>query len=582
MASQQKTNTFFGSAAVLLAGMLIVKIIGAIYKIPLGMLLTEEAYGDFNGAYNIYNFFLTISVTGLPVALSKTVSEQHTLGRENQVTRVFRVAFIAFLVMGIISFLIMSIFSGEVAKYIIKNDKASMCIQALSVAVLCTCCCSAFRGFAQGHMNMIPTSISQIIEALCKALVGLSLAYAILNMVIEPQELRERYAAVGAIAGVSVGSVFSLFYLAVRHTRARRRAREKSADVPDRSRTILSRLLTLAIPITLSSCTMSIVTLIDTNLVMGQLQDVFLGIQNGLYQNVDSISGIFDKAVAIFNDNTAAMLANPKSEIEPVLDSARSLYGTYSKAINIYNLPFNLITPLTATVVPAVSACLARKDRLGAHNIAESALRFAAMVALPAGLGLFALGTPIIHLIYFGKSDPTIGGPLLSILGLASIFVCFQLICTSILQSHGVVRLPILTVAVGGAVKILVNLALVGRPDVMVMGAPIGTLCCFIVVAVLNFILIKWKVPNPPAYFKVLFKPLLAAVVMAAAAWATQGFLSRHVSNTLTGNAVSTLGAIVVGLVVYVILVLALRILSRKDLDLMPKGDKIAKILRIR
>ena len=129
---------------------ILVKIIGAIYKIPLTALLSEEAYGDFNGAYNIYSFFLTISTAGLPVALSKTVSETNTLGRQNQKSRVFRVAFCAFLVMGIFSFICMSVFSQFVATHTIENPKAVYCVLALAPAVLCTCCCSAFRGCAKG------------------------------------------------------------------------------------------------------------------------------------------------------------------------------------------------------------------------------------------------------------------------------------------------------------------------------------------------------------------------------------------------------------------------------------------------
>jgi len=143
LSNQQKKNTFYGAAAILTVSTILVKIIGAIFKIPLIAILPEEAYGDFNGAYNIYSFFLTISTAGLPVALSKTVSECHTLGRENQKHRVFRVAFCAFLFMGLFSFLCMSVFGQLVATYIIGNEKAVFCVWALAPAVLCTCCCSS-------------------------------------------------------------------------------------------------------------------------------------------------------------------------------------------------------------------------------------------------------------------------------------------------------------------------------------------------------------------------------------------------------------------------------------------------------
>ena len=220
---------------------ILVKIIGAIFKIPLIAILPEEAYGDFNGAYNIYSFFLTISTAGLPVALSKTVSECHTLGRENQKHRVFRVAFCAFLFMGLFSFLCMSVFGQLVATYIIGNEKAVFCVWALAPAVLCTCCCSAFRGYAQGHMNMMPTAISQIIEALCKLFLGLGLAMVFMT----PDPLAGGHpqpaGASGALIGVSFGSVLSVIYLAFNHFRTRRGSAARAADQPDRSRVVLAR-----------------------------------------------------------------------------------------------------------------------------------------------------------------------------------------------------------------------------------------------------------------------------------------------------------------------------------------------------
>ena len=582
MSSQQKKNTFYGAAAFLTLTTILVKVIGAIYKIPLTALLSDEAYGDFGAAYNIYNFFLTISTAGLPVALSKTVSECNALGRQNQKDRVFRVAFTAFLTMGILSFICMSVFSQLVATHVLQNEKAVYAVLALSPAVLCTCCCSAFRGYAQGHLNMVPTGVSQIMESLCKLFLGLGLTLLILHSAIQPDDLRERLSAVGALAGVSIGSILSVTYLAINHIRTRRQVKTPATDRPDRSRDILSRLLKLAIPITLSSCTTAIVTLIDTSLVNGQLQNVFAAIADGLTDVSNSFLDIFPKSVAIYQENVAALAKDPTSGIVPVLDSARSLFGAYQKTMSVYNLPFNLMIPLTACIVPGVSACIARRDGLGAQRTTESAMRISALIALPCGFGLFALGGPIIHLLTLGNVDTSIAGPLLSILGIASIFVCIQLVCTAILQANGIVNLPIITVVIGGIAKIIVNYTLVGNPKIMIFGAPVGTLTCFVIVAVLNLLIIKRMVPNPPRYFIVFFKPLIASALMGAAVWAVHGLLSQVFTGSFLLNTVATALAILVGVLVYAVLVLALRVLSREDLEMMPKGDKIAKLLHIR
>ena len=564
---------------------IIVKVIGAIYKIPLTALLPDEAYGDFNAAYNIYTFFLTISTAGLPVALSKTVSECNTLGRQNQKSKVFQVAFFAFLFMGLFSFVCMSVFSPIVAKYVLQNEKAVFAVLALSPSVLCTCICSAFRGYAQGHMNMVPTGISQVIEAVSKMFLGLALAFLILNSAIPDEDLKSRLSASGALLGVSIGSILSVAFLAFNHIRTNRRERITSSDTPDTSKQILSRLLKLAIPITLSSCTLTIVNLIDTGLVQSQLQTVFTAIQDGLTGISNSVLDIFPKAVAIFQENLAAfqaeVLTNPDTQLNPILDSARELYGVYSKTMSIYNLPFNLMVPLTACIVPGVSACIARRDGLGAQRTTESAMRVSALIALPCGFGLFALGTPIIQLLTVGNVDESIAGPLLSILGIASLFVCIQVVASAILQANGIVNLPIITMVIGGVSKVIVSYVLVGNPRIMIYGAPIGTLTCFVVVSVLNLIIIKRMVPHPPRYHLAFIKPTVAAAIMGAAVWAVHGLLTKVFSGSFLMDAVAAAGAILVGVVVYAVLVVLLRVLSKEDLEMMPKGDKIAKLLHI-
>ena len=542
MSNAEKKSTFFGGAAILAASAILVKVIGAIYRIPLGNILSDEVMADYNSAYNIYNFFLTISTAGLPVALSKTISEANALGRHNQVQRTFRVAFITFLILGLLSFFCMTVLAAPMAQIVISNPKAVYCVMALAPSVLCVCIMSAFRGYFQGHFNMMPTGISQVIEAFFKLVVGLALALFLVNVVQKPE-----LGSVGAIIGVSCGSVVALVYILFLFFRDRRhRQRIRAADRPDGSMRILSNLLKLAIPITLGSAATSLVTLIDTKLVMSQLQSV--------YQTVDGLGK------------------------EAALDAARGLYGIYSKTMSIYNLPFSMMVPLTACIIPAVSASLARRDHLGAQKVSESALRIGLLLALPMGMGLFALGGPIMGLL-FPSIDVEVAGPLLSVLGLASIFVALQLLCNSILQANGMVNLPILAVVIGGVVKVVVNFILVGNPDIRINGAPVGTLCCFIVISALEIFIIRRSIPAPPSFLRAFLKPFVPSAIMAAAAWATYGLLTNFLH---MGNSLATIGGIGVGVVVYLVLVLALRVLSREDLELMPKGDKIAKILHIK
>ena len=207
VAQSPKQNTFFGGAAVLAAGILVVKLIGLFYKIPLLNIIGEQGTADFGNAYNIYAVLLTISTAGLPVAVSKLVSEANALGRQNQVRRTFRLAMALFLTLGVLSFLVMFFCADQLAG-LMHDSMAAPGIKALAPAVICVGCLSAFRGYAQGHGRMTPTAVSQIIEALCKLTVGLGLAYWLVKHGADAS-----HAAAGAITGVTVGTIVALAYM---------------------------------------------------------------------------------------------------------------------------------------------------------------------------------------------------------------------------------------------------------------------------------------------------------------------------------------------------------------------------------
>lgn len=536
-----------------------VKLIGALYKIPLGNMLSNEAFTNFSTAYNVYNLFLTISTAGLPVALSKTISEADTLGRRNQIQRVFQVALTTFAVLGLLSFIAMSFFGAPLA-VLMGDDSAVYCIRALSPSVLCVCIMSAFRGYYQGHANMIPTAISQIIEAACKLVIGLALAFLILATFTGGDTYKQRMAAAGAIFGVSVGSIIALIYLATRYVRSRRRsAALTSRDQPDAAGDIFARLLKLAIPITLGSAAISIVTIIDTKVVLSLLRKMYTDLPE------------------LITPEAYAQMAE-KGGVDAELFMAQGLMGIYNKCLAIYNLPSQLMVAITASVIPAVSACLAKRDKRAASRTSESALHIGVILAFPMGIGIYSLAGPIIEFLFPGKLDLEIAAPIMATLGLATIFVCIMLICNSILQAHGLVYLPVITVIIGGIIKIAVNYMLVSNYEINVQGASIGTLCCFAAIALMDLAVIKRVIPLPPRYIRVFCKPLIAAALMGAAAWGSHGVLTNFLG---LGNRLATMGAIVIAAVVYVILVLALRVITKEDLSLMPKGEKIAKMLHI-
>ena len=589
----QKQNTFFGGAAILAMGILVVKLIGMFYKIPLVNIIGEQGTADFNNAYNIYAVLLTISTAGLPVAVSKLVSEANATGRRNQVRRIFRLSLILFLILGVLSFLVM-FFKADWLAGLMNDSKAAPGIQVLAPAVICVGCLAAFRGYTQGHSNMTPTSVSQIIEALCKLVIGLGLAWWLVSAG-QPAHM----AAAGAIAGVTVGTIVALAYMVLSFAFVQSREPRLAQDTPDAAGTILGDILRIAVPITLSSSMVGIVTVIDSSLVQGQLQRVLLEDPAcwALYAQFVDIPALETARDLWLGTTTATPPTIAALELQATqgvpaavalhdcLESiSRTLYGNYGGALNIYNLPTSLMAAITASVIPAVSGALARKDRRASARISGSALRITALVAFPMGVGLFVMGKPIMRLL-FTSLNPDLAGPLLSTLGLATVFVCMMLVCNSVLQAHGFVNLPVIVMVLGGAVKIVTNYNVVAIPDLGIFGVPAGNILCFALCLLLDLVIISRVIPNRPRYLPIFLKPLAASAIMGAGAWATYGLMSKVLGGaealSRTGNAAATLGAIGVAVVIYFALVIALGCISRDDLSLMPKGDKIARLLRL-
>lgn len=544
MAASKNQNYLHG-AVILTAAVIIIKILGAIYKIPMGNILGDEGFAHFNVAYNLYNVLLTLSTAGLPIALSKLISEANNLDRPVQINRTFKVAIGAFVVLGTAGTIVMFIFPTELAIFM-EDVEASQSVFAMAPAVILVCVMSAFRGYTQGLSDMRPTSVSQVIEVAVKVFFGLGLV-----LILNGRGTSLPLLSAGAISGVSVGSLVACVYMAIVATKRMKSERLRFSQAPQLSNTqtdsdkvILKRLIKIGIPIALGSCVLSVITLVNTKLVLGQLQ------------------------------NAAGF----------TYDEAKVLFGVYSKALTIYNLPAALITPLTISIVPAIAGFLAKKQFGEAKNVVESSLRIGTILALPMAVGISVLSTPIMNVLFFGSSEQ--GSALLAVMGAASFFVCLALITTAILQAGGRERLPMYTMLIGGTLNIVLNWYLVGNPDVNIYGAPIGTLICYVVMSGINLWFVMHKLPEKPKLGHIFLKPAINCAVMGAAAWVMYPAALQLVGAGPEPGRKIILFALVIAIgvavIVYGVMTVIFRAISLEDMMLIPKGEKIAKLLHIK
>ena len=511
MALPRRKQNFMEGAAVLTLAVAATKVIGAVYKIPLGNLLDKDGMAHFYVAYNIYSLLLIVSTAGLPLALSRLVSRAEAMGRVNQRKRIFRVTAGVFFLLGVVCCGVMLLFAGPLAELLNDGQAAP-----------------AIRGYTQGRGDMRPTAVSQIIESTGKLLVGLTAAWLLTRRAAAPN-----MCAAGAISGVTAGAAVSLLVLAVWLLRSH--GGQKGADIPDSRREILRQVLEIGIPVTLGSVGMSLITLLDQALVLGTLQ---------------SSLGLSEAA-------------------------ATSLYGEYTFGMTLFALPASFMYPLSISLVPSIGAAMAAGREEAAAKNAASALKLAMVLALPVGVGMSVLAGPILHLLYPAVPQTAEAAAFhLRILGLASVFVCLMIATAGILQAYGKERIPVVTLLIGGGVKIAANYLLVTDPAISIHGAPIGTLLCYAIIAGLNLAAIAGTIPGRLRLGGAAGKLLASTGAMAATAWCGYGFLSRHM-----GAGAATLLAILAAAVVYIVLALALEVLRREEILQLPRGEKLAKFL---
>ena len=531
MSDSQKKQNFLQGTALLAAATAIVKVIGAFYKLPLNAIIGEQGFGYFNTAYDIYNVLLMISTAGLPVAMSRMISQASSLGHYRQVRRIYNTARGIFLGLGISGSLLMTLFCRQLAAFQNQPD-AWAAIGCLGPCVLLICIMSTFRGFFQGQSNMLPTSVSQVLEAITKLIVGIVAALALLHFTKSTP-----LAAGGAILGVTASCMISAIYLFGCFRRSYKDMPVTDEPVTSYKETAKG-LLTIAIPITVGSAGLQMLTMLETKIYMGQL----LGLG---YTQMEA-------------------------------DIMRGIYGM---TLTIFNMPCAFITPITISIIPAITAQLTTGDRSAAKATEEAAARVTGLISMPCAIGLAIVAEPATALLggYTG-ANLVLATKLMTLLGISIAFNAVVLMTTAIMQAHGHVNRPVVNMFIGGLVKLAIVFLLTGNPAIGIVGTPIGTLLCYLVITLLNITSIRTLIDNPPAILKNMIRPFCAATIMGAVVYAA---LLGLKALGITSRLILCGAPIAVGVVVYCVLVVAFKCVTRSDCLLLPKGAKIAKILRL-
>ncbi len=521
---EKKASSFISGAAVLMAANLLVKLIGLAFKVPLTYLIGEDGMGHFSDAYTMYTWMFVLAPAGLPVAVSKMVSESRALGRTEEVRRILRVSLLFLFVLGLLGTGVL-FFGADRLSTLIGNPKAVIGIRAIAPAMLFVSLMSAFRGFFQGQQDMVPTAVSEVAEALGKLVFGYALAYFFLSYGVE-------VGAAGAVAGVSCGAAMGFLALLILFLVKKRKlfALSGPSSTARSSKSLFKQLIIIAIPITIGASVFSLTSVIDMAMIKHNL-----------------VSAGFSATEAV------------------------RLWGSYSGyAVPIFNMPPTLLTAVSISLVPAIASAFISGKRERACGNAESAIRITILFALPCSAGVSLLASPILGLIY----NNTNASSMLMILGWAIVFVSLVQITNAILQSVGKVYVPVLHMAIGGVVKVAVNYFLVSNPAIHINGAPVGTIVCYVLILALNLISIKKILGVRYSLGDMLIRPLFSTLVMGGVV-----LLLHQITHPL-GRLLSVAVPICGGAAVYLVMLFCVRGIREEDVRLLPKGEALARILK--
>lgn len=519
---------FLQGALILSIAGFIVKVLGALYRIPLARILGGEGMGLYQMAYPIYTSILAISTAGIPVAISILVAEKLAKKDFRGAKRIFLISLGMLTSTGLLFACLVFNYANYLADNVLQEPRAFSAIVAISPAIFFTAVVSAFRGYFQGYQEMLPTAVSQVIEQLIRVITVLAGAIILLPYGLE-------FAAGGAAFGAVTGGLAALLFLcAFYFSNNRRKAFQpkESYHTQDGTIPIILRIIKIAFPLSIGGLVMPLMQAIDAFFVPMRLQS----------------SGL-----------------SPARSTE--------LFGQLTgMAGSLINLPSIITTSLAVSLVPAVSEAVALKKTWLVERRISGSFRLAVLLCLPAAAGLGLLATPISQMLY---DIPEVGLPL-RYLAPGVLFLGLYQTTSGALQGLNQASYPVINLFVGLMVKSVLNYNLTAIPALNIKGSAIATVTAFFVAFSLNYFVLRFKLGVHVKLWSASGIPLVATGLMVVGTKYIYKLFILNISNSL-----ATLGSIVIGIIIYFFCLLMLGYLSEEDIVLIPGlGQKMVNILK--
>ena len=532
---KKTANSFMKNVVILICSQLLIKVLGLIYKL---VITNIEGFGDtglgyYSAGYQIYSLLLTLSSIGIPSVISKLVSERIAIGDTKGAQRIFKVAFRFFTTLGLVLSIGLYFGSDFIATNILNVPDVAYVMKVLSPAIVFVAMSAVFRGYFSGQQNMKPTSVSQTLEQFLNCVLSITFVYACIG--------KDTYimAAAGNLS-TTFAIVLTFIYLFI-YYKKRKLDTSKSIESPEKNKSnkqLLKTILGISIPITVSSLISVISGVIDTATVSNCMQIAYSGVESS------------------------------KEALEQI---AMSATGILSKVDTLVSFPLAINLAFSTALVPAISEALAKKDNETASRRLSFSFFASLIIVLPCAIGFISLAQPILSMIYPTASD---GAGVFQIASVSMILTALSQTMTGGLYGVNQSKIPAIAAGIGAVIKFILNMILISNPNINIYGASISSFVYQVIVFIICYRVLNSHVNMHIKLKTHIIKPVISAVGMGIIV-----YMGYNIMNMFLGNTISTLLAICLGAISYVLLILFTKTLSKEDIMMIPYGTKIYSIL---
>lgn len=553
MSAKSKSNHFLVQGSILAIASLLVRVIGLIYRIPMNRIIGQEGMGYYSNSFEIYNIALILSSYSLPIAVSRLVAVRRANKEYRNSYRVFLCAMALAVAVGFAATLIIFLGADFIATYLIQSPSTAFPLRILSPTIFVFAIMGVLRGFYQGKNTTIPTAVSQVIEQIVNAAVSIIASYILVKNYSASASVASYGAAggtMGTFSGAVIGLIFLLFVFVLYKPVINKQNRKDRTDNPESFRTIFKLLLITIAPVILS-------------------------------QTVYQVSGLLDNALFGHIMRSKEITAFDLEVLEQAVAGQLYEEGFRSKLIGIYSSEYRLLTNVPVAIATAIGAAIVTSisaDRAKGMNDlirakVHSAVKFNMIIAIPSAVGMAVLAGPILRLLF--HDDFKLSANMMILGSISIVFFALSTITTSVLQGIGRMRIPVINSAISLGIHVVLVFVLLQFTHLSTYALVIGNVTFPLIVCILNWLSVEKYLNYQQEILKTFIIPSVCSGLMGVAVY----FIYYGMDLLAGSNLLSTIVAIIIGILLYFLLLIFLKGVSEEELESVPKGAAIARVL---